>query len=157
MEHNAWGLSLFADDVRFEVAGKLSLVGIYGSEIIFPQDPPYTLSKLVVHVNYREEANTFKDDLVLKIHFPGTDAPALEHKIARQEIDELPPLKGEPPIDDTSAPRIFSLSMPFVFSPAVFTREGDIRVRMHCGDHVVRLGRAKVRKVRSDESIQFSP
>lgn len=40
--------TLFVDDIREEVNGKLSLIGLYGLDLVLKQDAPIALSKLCI-------------------------------------------------------------------------------------------------------------
>lgn len=153
MERVAWGFSLFADDLRSEIGSKISLMGIYRAEMIFPSDFPVAIPKFVILVNYYEDRGALDDDLMLKIELTGVEEPIYTKTMERKEIGNFPTIK---PKDEDTSP-IISIMMPIIFSPLMIPAEGDIKVRMHCGKVITRLGRLSVRKVRPDENIQFSP
>jgi hypothetical protein len=46
MDRNSWGVSLFCDDIRAELGGKISVMGIYQTDMIFPEGPPLHLAEI---------------------------------------------------------------------------------------------------------------
>jgi len=153
MQRDAWGMSLFADDLRLEVSGKVSIIGMYRGEMIFPNDPPFGLLKLVVLVSYAHLIAALTHDLILRIYFPGIEAPVVEHTFLKSELEKMVVVRT--PLDEPDSERVVTLQAPFTFSPVEFPHEGDIKVRMFHNESVTRLGRMRVRKVRPDEQIQF--
>jgi hypothetical protein len=73
------GVHLFADDLRHEVGGKMSLMGMYQVDMIYPMDFPITITKLVLLIKYYEVRRAFKDDLEVKVFFHGDaeDSPTV--------------------------------------------------------------------------------
>jgi hypothetical protein len=152
---NAWGFTLFADDLRQEVGGKTSLMGIYQLDMIYPLDFPITLPKFVMLIRYYEVKGAFKDDLVVRVFFPGDldDAPTVHMTVPgslRESADA--PYK-----QDDDSERILNLSIPIVIAPLTIKEEGYIKVRVQCGDTITRLGRLMIRKIRESDNIQFTP
>jgi hypothetical protein len=152
-ERNAWGFSLFADDLRQEVGGKTSLMGIYQVDMIFPKALPQVITKFVIFVKYYELKDVFSDDLVLKIFLPGDEKnkPTVSQILKREDIAIIP--TPYPPDDDSE--RIYNMTMPFIFSPLLIKEDGYISVRMQCGKTTTRLGRLMVRKATPEELVIF--
>jgi hypothetical protein len=140
---NAWGCSLFADDIRQEIGGKQSLIGIYGGEMLFDNPFPILIPKFVVFVKFFEKKGVFQEDLILRITGPDSSV-VFESTIPRSALDNaptMPTLQAE-----TDEPLINQVSVPITFSPFALSEPGYVSVRMHCGDHVTRLGRLMVRQ-----------
>jgi hypothetical protein len=147
---DAWGTTLFADDIRFEVAGKYSVIGIYNIDMVLPiVSFPVSIPKFCVLVKYQEIKGAFKDDIVVKIYFPGDpkDNPSFTNTIpkeTRETTDAAPTLEeGEE--------RILNITLPIIFSPLTIKEEGIIKVRVECGGNTIKLGRLVIRAVDSAE------
>lgn len=139
---HAWGFTLFADDLRVEVGGKISLMGIYQNDLIVTADElPVVMSKLILMVKYYEIANQVSGDVKFVVNFPehaGTKVPPLERVIRRAEF---PKIAEELRSDEGDLPFVH-LSIPFILSPFPIVAEGNIRVRCHFEDgSVLKLGR----------------
>jgi len=148
---NAWGFSLFCDDIRAEVAGKTSVMGIYQVDMLVQQDFPILLAKFGILVKYYEEPGAFTEDVVLKILLPGDnkDSPALQFDIPRQSIiSAANPYKLEEDQD-----KVHSLTIPVLLSPVQIQKEGFVKVRATCGDVTTNLGSLMVRKLGDGEKL----
>src|SRR5437667_364391 len=118
-KRNSWGFSLFCDDIRHEIGGKYSVMGIYQVDMILPTPPPFALAKFCILVKYFETLDARADDLLLKIYMPGDqkDAPTITMPIPRSEI-------GPPSPDlDEDQERIFAATVPIMVSPLMITKE----------------------------------
>jgi hypothetical protein len=151
MERNSWGVSLFSDDVRFEVGGKISLIGIYTIDMIVGSAYPLLIPKLFVSIRYFEIRDAFVEDLVVKIFLPGIEEPFFEQRIPRPPREAV--IEPYPVEEDGSSVIFIHLVQPLQNVPIL--KEGPIRVRMHCGDVVTQLGRLVVRAARPDEQLVF--
>lgn len=157
MERNSWGFSLFVDDVRSEMGGKMSIMGLYQSDMIFPasQDFPLVLPRFGILIKYYEVQNYFTDDLVVRVFLPGDskDAPSMIMPFSRVALNAaVPPRQHELEEDQES---VFNLTYPILISPLVVKQEGFVKVRIVCGGVTTNLGSLMIRKARPDENIQF--
>jgi hypothetical protein len=152
-ERASFGFSLFCDDIRQEVGGKLSLMGLYQSDMVFPKDTtfPLILPKFVIFVKYYESTGTFSEDLTLKITLPGdqADSASITRVISRSELDNTP--LRYPKTDDSEP--LYTVNFPMVFNPFILSNTGYISVRMYCGQEKTRLGRLMIRTVEEGENI----
>jgi hypothetical protein len=153
MPRVAWGQAIFADDLRVEVGGKISIIGIYQVDLIIPNNFPLTLAKLAIRVEYFEEKGALSDDLSLRIWAPGIDEPIFLAEIPRNDL-AIPKYPYEVPENERD-PHLY-LMAPVIFSPLIIQHEGFIRVAMQCGKLTTALGRIMVRKARPEELGQFS-
>jgi hypothetical protein len=152
---NSWGFSLFADDLRHELGGKFSLLGIYHADLIIPSDFPLVLPKFALLVKYFEDKGYFKDDIQIQIFLPGDDQdqPSITTIIPAAFRDNIPSaIEPEPDSD-----RLLAMTMPLLISPLEIKGEGFIKVRAVCSGTTARLGRLMVRKVLPSEMFQFTP
>jgi hypothetical protein len=149
MERSSWGFSLFCDDIRPELGGKYSIMGVYQVDMILMTPPPFVAPKFGILVKYFETLESRDGDLSLKIYMPGDqkDAPTITMPVPRAEIGPSPPDL------DADQERIFAATIPVVLAPFVIAKEGFIKVRMSRGDVVTNLGSLKIRQIGSDEKI----
>jgi hypothetical protein len=145
---NAWGFAQFADDLRREVGGKLSIMGLYRREMIVTvPELPTLLPKLIVLVHYSEIANTVQSDLKFVLTFPeGSNEeesiPPLEKIYERAKIEPIDPNKRT----EEGDPLVLTLMFPFVIAPFPVFKEGAIKVRCHYDDgSVLKMGRLNVK------------
>jgi hypothetical protein len=147
--NKAWGYALFADDIRMEIGGKSSLMGIYQSDIVFPDTTkfPIILPKFVVQIMYFEMADEIKGDLSFKVTF-GRDV-IVDAPVARPHLStatDLSNLLPEDPSEDKE--RIVHIRMPIVISPLPISEMGRLRVRTHYEDgSVLKLGSIAIRQI----------
>jgi hypothetical protein len=156
MERNSWGFSLFCDDIRAELGGKLSIMGLYQVDMVFPPSPdfPFAIPKFCILVKYYEVKNAFKDDITLRVFLPGDhkDAPSLAIPIQRAPLEAGAP---SPYALEEDQEQLFNLTFPIVLSPFTLKQAGFLRVRAICGGITTNLGSLMIRTARSDENIQI--
>jgi hypothetical protein len=139
-----YGYSLFCDDLRREEHGKITLVGLYGWEMIVFRSMPTTLPKLAVSVTYIERPGESEEPLELVVYFPGDsdDTPTHRTSLASDLVEQFRKMMAKERTDDDP---ILILRLDAVFSPVHLKQEGYIKVRMIRGDTEIRLGSLRVR------------
>jgi hypothetical protein len=152
--NKAWGFALFADDVRAEIGGKVSLMGMYQAEMFFPDNMPLpgVVPKLVVMIVYYEIHGSLQEDVSFKITY-GLENDLLA-EVAVPRTDILAGQAQAPMPDESSkdSERIFNIRMPVVLSPFVIPKLGRLRVRAHYSDgKILRLGSMVLRQVPETE------
>jgi hypothetical protein len=152
---NAWGFSLFGDDIRAELGGKASLMGLYQTDYLFQGTYPFAVSKFVIFIMYYELVEKMTSDITFKIHLPGDgpERPILEFPILRKDLPIGDP-KNQPEADDEEeVERISHARIPIILSPLVIPAEGFVKVRAHFNDgSVLRLGRLRMRAIGPEEA-----
>ena len=150
----SFGFSLFCDDIRHELGGKYSLIGLYDGELIFPKPTtfPTIIPKFVIFVKYFEIIGTCEEDLSLQITLPGDelDKPSVVNNISRKDISSVP----VPPSSVEDSQGLYTLNLPFVLSPFTIKCEGLLRVRMYSGADKIRLGSLRIRRARDEDKIE---
>jgi hypothetical protein len=146
-----FGTAIFCDDVRFESFNKISLIGVYGYELVLFGTFPATLPKLGIFTSVRFHKTRKVSGVDMRIYFPGDPSEAPSHS---QHLPvELTP--GEfllPDLAEYPDPsEFYGFNHPFLFSPIVIKQAGHIRVRAIAGDIVVKVGSLKVREGSSEE------
>ena len=151
---NAWGFSLFCDDLRQEIGGKYSLMGIFENHLLIPSEFPCAFAKFVIVVKYYELKGMFDNDLEVNISLVQDEAEKLliSQTIKRADFPITP---DEAQLDQDSEP-IYSLTTSYVFSPLVLEKESHIKVRIKCGSVITKLGRLLIRKISLEDNVQLA-
>lgn len=116
--------AVYCDDIRNEMGGKVSLMGVYQSDMVFPQFPVIT-SKFCARITLRFAVeNRPKEALKIEL-FAGDNAiGAIEMDSQQIQTTELPPLDADIPAED----QYLALQAMLVFSP--FQIEAPCRLRL---------------------------
>jgi hypothetical protein len=125
-----FAMTIFCDDVRNEIGGKFSYVGIYtgGMEVpTFPAALP-KFAFVVSVIEPRKMAEVRDEPIQIKIYLPGETDPAINGSLApiKEEVYRAPVPYIE---EDPGANVIFTANAIFVVAPLVIQRPGRIRVR----------------------------
>ncbi len=141
----ASGYTIFCDDIRQEILGKITLVGVYSSELTIFSATPVLLPRLAMLVTYEEIMGSTNDPLELHIYFPGDPdgAPFCKSTFSQEMLDGLRNVKspeGSGQVDEYVARARLNL----VFSPIEIKQEGNIRVRMLKGEELIKLGALRI-------------
>lgn len=152
--NKAWGFSLFGDDLRQEVGGKISLMGMYQQDMIFQSETttlPVIAPKFVIFIFYYEIQNAIEADITFKVSLGNESNLITEAPFLRKD---LPPVK-EPEIDPDNpdeAERIFHARIPIVISPFMIEKPGRLRVRAHYTDgNILKLGSIAIKLMSAKE------
>lgn len=140
-----FGYTLFCDDIRQEVNGKSTLVGVYGNDLIIYGSLPATLPKLALWVSYFERLGESREPLELLVYLPGDgdDAPTMRNSIAGETLERIrsPNISS----DVTPEDQLFGMTAQIILSPITLKEEGPIKVRMIRGENEIRLGTLHIR------------
>jgi hypothetical protein len=137
----SYGTTVFCEDIRDELSGKKTYVGVFSSELIINGPLPALLPQFAFAITLLEPLSDTNTPLNIKIMVPGgnkdevaidIDLPVERH--GQSETREL----------DPSAEYLGSL-MTFKVSPLILTNEGYIRVRAYKDEKEIKLGSLKVR------------
>ncbi len=120
-----FGYTIFCDDIRHEVSGKTTLVGVYRGQLKVLGALPAAIPRLVLSIHYFEKSDEVDVPLELRVSLPGDapDSPSQRLQIPPRVYPEVAPLPGE----DRRAAMNFEIQ----FTPLVIKETGSIRVRMH--------------------------
>ena len=144
----------FCDDIREEISGKITLVGVYGVEIQFDGELPLALPKFGFNITATfdlEDRDNIADSR-LRVFIPGDpmDQPTIDG-----ETGWMPPSGGPPEGSDLyidSTPRI-TCHLHFVLAPFFVPGEGVIRVRLALNDgRTINGGGIRVRRRSAQEA-----
>jgi hypothetical protein len=139
-----FGYTIFCDDIRQEVAGKSTLVGVYGPEMTVFGTLPTHLPKLALSITYAERIGESDEPLELRVYMPGDadDAPTLSAPVPDEMLAKF---RGMVPPDDLAGEPLTMLTLQLAFSPILLKQEGAVRVRMIRGNAEIRLGSLRIK------------
>jgi hypothetical protein len=133
-----WGTTIFCEDIRAEIGGKITLVGIYLDELTSQSPFPVVLPKFAFWINYFEVPGSMSGDGKLYISLPGDSKPSIESDIPMEQHRAQGGNNVD--ADDPEVGIRIRLLMPIVIAPLVLKQPGRILVRLHFGERVIRLG-----------------
>lgn len=137
------GYTIFCDDVRQEIGGKVTLVGMYAGRLI--TDIPVMLPKLSLFIIYQEKIGMRASKFNLQVL--GMDNEVLWEQ-AFNSAD------GHVLHSDEPEPRAVQLAVPLFIMPFQIDKPGYISVRALRGKHEIDLGSLAIspRQIKSDAS-----
>jgi hypothetical protein len=141
------GYTIFCDDIRREVGGKMTLVGIYRSEMVIHADLPIVLPKLGLAILVQSPIDRPLDRLKLLIYMPGdTESPSVTAELVAPQAF----LRFRETAEDKDA--WITLNTELVLSPVEVKQEGYIRARVETEGEIIRIGSLRVRKRKPEEA-----
>lgn len=141
-----FGSTIFCDDIRNEIGGKATYVGVYKATLYVHVGFPVDLPKLGIAIDYFQRRNRFVRPVKFLIFLPEDreDAASIEIGVPEPEIEKAidrAERLAQTSATATDAANIFvHIGLPFVFTPFRLKEQGRIRVRATRGDDLVRLG-----------------
>lgn len=123
-----FGYSIFCDDIRNEINGKLTFVGCYNGAMFVSGEFPVMLPKLCAHMHVLTDVTQPFESIVARLYFPGEPDPIIEERLAvpappqqREMVSKVAPQGREP--------RYLVVSASLIVSPVSLVSPGLIRVR----------------------------
>ena len=145
MNTEAYGTTVFCDDIRHETNGKLTLVGCYSTEMNFSGPPPGMLPTFAALVNIRiPKSVPFKTIKLCILKEEGSEISEIFGAEANvSDEDKVKALQGGDP--ESTEERIFSMMFPFQLPLLTMKESGFIKVRAYLdGSDEIRLGALRV-------------
>ena len=149
-ERRSWGATVFCDDIRAEVGGKTTLIGIYTNQLLVHAPFPFVMPKFGLWINYYEVPGSMSGDGKLYVTLPGdNDRPSIEADVPMSPLRSQrdPKAAEDPDVDKWDR-----LLVPMLLSPFILQEPGRILVRLHFEETVVRLGALTVKSAPAAES-----
>lgn len=140
-----YGTTVFCDDVRHEVGGKKSLMGIYSGDMIFAGSAPAVMPNLCVNITWFCGQDDLPNKLGFRIFIDGTDE---RQEVFSTDIEPAmfpPPPPLEPDALDPDAPRVVSLAFEARFLNLEFKENSRLRARAIVDGVEHRIGALAVR------------
>jgi hypothetical protein len=155
-----FGSSIFCDDIRYEIGGKTSLIGVYHG-VMYVREFPADIAKLGITIFFNEpremaEKRTF--NLKLKIFSPNSDDEPLINAdimpLSREQIENI----SESSLDnDPDIPKLVMLKAEFTLSPLKIEKPGRMKVRMAYGEDIIKIGSMKIELQPNQAAFNPSP
>ena len=141
-----FGSTIFCDDIRHELGGKVSYIGIYAGEINSHRPLPITLSKFGFAIRYSERTGESTEEVSVGIYFPGDPEgePSTKLKLPIQEMRSKTP---DPELMKISQDPLMTMISHIVLEGLVLKEEGRIKVRAYRGDLEIRMGTLLVQHI----------
>lgn len=118
--------TLYCDDVRHEVAGKVSFIGVYSGNLLVPKFP-ITLPKLCVSVKIVSPANELTRSLNIRVS--KDDAPLQEISVSAEQISNASDFMDDM-TDVQLREHVRIAQFLLVFTPMRFEKACLLRVRV---------------------------
>ena len=141
---DAYGYTIFCEDIRQEVDGKLTYVGVFGDEIRFTGEFPVQLPRMALGIVYIQRRKVLVPPSKIFVFLPGDEdeKPSVVADLPQAQIEELIAKNpsADPITDETVTAfrgQIGMLNLPLM-------QAGMIKVRAVRNDCLVRLGAIKV-------------
>jgi hypothetical protein len=135
-----YGITDFCDDIRNELFGKTTFVGLYAGEMKIYAELPAAIPKLCLAIRFFEKADDIGVPLILRVFLPGDEADAATYNIPVPPRQLIAPPPSIEPGEDFRVTSHFAMQI----APLLITEEGSLRVRMVRGDDVFRLGSLRI-------------
>ncbi|WP_299984912.1 hypothetical protein [uncultured Ruegeria sp.] len=151
MNSEAYGTTLFCDDIRNENNGKLILVGCYTNEMNFSGPAPGMLPTFAALVNLRVprdvEFSKIKLVVVKQLTSEREEIFKTEIEVTKEQREQaFSAVEHEKPED-----QILAMTFPLSWTPLPIKEEGLIKVRAYLDDKIkLRLGALKINFPKAD-------
>ena len=136
------GFVIFCDDVRFELGGKTTYVGVYGDEMLFSSSDPVQMPQLCAVIAIRIYANQAPLEGIFRITRASDEEVLAEGPFeffSDEDTDSEPYLGSEP------EPALYlEQNIVVTLRDVVIDKPDRIKVRAYWGDNEYRLGSMQV-------------
>jgi len=130
---STFGLTEFCDDIRDEVDGKKSLIGVYTGDLFVDRGFPAIIPQLAVYVTLVEPFDQSREPVTVKVFVPGEKADQVIVDV------DLPVDRFERADNISDSECLYSV-LSFRMTPLLIFREGRIKVRAYKGSEEIKLG-----------------
>lgn len=150
------GFVTFCDDIRHEVTGKMTLVGVYGGQMVVGGTLPITLPQICAVITFRFLPPSAPIKPVIKIFMSGQDDP-----LFMMETD-ITPAQGATAVaevaraeDDPDRVSFVQIVITPQIQGLVIAEAGTLKVRAYIGEDEIRLGTLSI-MIASEQSLDLS-
>jgi hypothetical protein len=131
------GHVVFCDDIREEIGGKLTYVGVYKNSLLISAVAPVTLPQLCAAISLRIGPSEKPLTVTVRVLRSDSEEPLCEVKAELEQL--IAPSQKSPFSDDNTVP-FFELFFPVRMPSVVIKQDCAIKVRAYIGDDEIRLG-----------------
>jgi len=127
------GYTLFCDDIRQEIGGKLSIMGLYQTHLHISPGLPAVLPKFSMYIQFRLFPEESKEDFSLKVFFETSEDVLL--------LEQTVPYPEEVAAEPMFEPDSFHLANLIInLAPFEIKEAGRLKVRMYQSGLEYKLG-----------------
>ena len=144
-----FGYSIFCDDIRNEIGGKLSFVGCYNAIMFVSAQFPLTLPKFCIHMHILSSADRPFRSIIARCYIPDEEDPVVEDTI--QTPDTVAQVSLLADIErNIKEPRYIAASASLILAPLRIQAPGLIRARalIDGGPEETKLGSLRIESAR---------
>jgi hypothetical protein len=137
---DAYGHTIFCDDIRAEVGGKLTFVGVYAAPMLAPAFP-FVLPKLALNISYFQITSNIMPFQFL-VFLPGDpdDKPTVTVGVDEKSFNTVMHQAADVATQAGIAMNYAAVHVQFSLNGMNITQSGVILVRATRGDKQIRLG-----------------
>lgn len=143
---DVYGYTIFCDDIRVEVGGKLTYVGAYQGTMAVQGTFPFVLPKFAMHFVYMQRRPNVLPPTKVIVVTPGNTEDNPAFVISLEEADALQAMSAAEvvagPISNDAAYAM--MGGPLTLTNLVISEPGSIKVRVARGDEFIRLGGLRI-------------
>src|SRR5262249_11818710 len=138
-----FGHTIFCDDIRREINGKTTLVGVYSDDILLNAPLPVMLPKLACSIIFYERPYESRDPLSVRLWLPEEPTPFVDQVVDPETLQEF----RSPASYDAAANAdpIFRLTIYFDIYPVLISNQGWLKTSVVRGDTEIRVGSIRVK------------
>jgi hypothetical protein len=135
-----YGYTIFCDDIRQEVGGKLSFVGVYSGTIFIHGEFPVTLPKFAFGISLIQRREIVEPNIEVQIFLPGDaeDSPSIRGQLSEPMEGALAAQIARA-VDETA-----TMHINLVAAPLTFTESGIMKVRAVRRGDLISLGDIRI-------------
>ena len=146
----SYGTTVFCDDIRDEVTGKKTYVGVYQQDMIIAGGFPAIIPQFALAITYLEPIDTEARPVSIKVFVPSEEGDGDIAVEIELPIDRDQAIKDSDR-DPLSLYRGHVLS--FRISPFLIPKEGYVKVRAFSDNEEIRLGSLRIRAAHPGEVL----
>jgi hypothetical protein len=139
-----YGTVIFCDDIRDEVGGKVSHMGVYQRHLYVHGDFPFSLPKFGMVLTYADDIDEAPEEVEFQIRLPGDDSEPSIKGLAKRG-----PETAKEPLPDGTMPGRVIFTANLLLAPLVLKQEGPIRVVALRNGEEIKMGTLFVQKAKS--------
>lgn len=136
------GFVIFCDDVRQEVTGKQTLVGVYSGQMVITGNLPVTLPQICAVTTFRLAPPSEPVAATIRVFKSGQDDPLFEIKV------DMPAAKpsdfASPPDPDPDCLKFLQMTLTAQLQGVAITEACTLKVRAFVGEDEIRLGALQI-------------
>jgi hypothetical protein len=135
-----YGYTIFCDDIRQEVGGKISFVGVYSGTIFVHGEFPVTLPKFAFGISLIQRRELVEPNIEVQIFLPGDaeDSPSIRGQLSEPMEGALAAQIARG-VDETA-----TMHINLVAASLTFKEPGIMKVRAIRRGDLIRLGSIRI-------------